>query len=105
MQFLRALIICIGALSASAQAQLRTIPEQAKGGEMRHLQDMIVAINGVEMRLAPGAQIRDEANRLVVPTSLPPGSKVKYLLDGEGMVRQVWILTPQEAAKNEAVKN
>jgi len=28
---------------------------------------------------------------------VPPGSQVKYLLDRDGMVRQVWILTPQEA--------
>jgi hypothetical protein len=99
MQFLRVLIVCVCALSASAQAQLRTIPEQAKGGQIRHVQETIVLIDGVRMRLAPGVQIRDEWNRLMVPTALPPGAKVRYLLDSEGLVRQVWILTPQEAAK------
>jgi hypothetical protein len=97
----RLLLVLACVLSASAQAQqLRTIPEQAKGGEMRHLQDMIVAIDGVELRLAPGAQIRDQANRVVVPTAVPAGAQVKYLLDEQGLVRQVWILTPQEAVKN-----
>jgi hypothetical protein len=56
------------------------------------------------MRLAPGAQIRDQSNRLIVPTAVPPGAKVKYVLDNEGLVRQVWILSPQEAAKNQATK-
>ena len=76
---------------------------------MRHLQDMIVAIDGVALRLAPGAQIRDQSNRLLVPTAVPAGAQVKYLLDAEGLVRQVWILTPEEAkrqaVKNEAVNN
>lgn len=100
MRFFGALLICLCLLPAGAQAQLRTIPGEAKDGEIRHLYDMLVSINGVQMRLAPGAQIRDEANRIIVPTALPAGTKVKYLLDNEGLVRQVWILTPQEAAKN-----
>ena len=101
MALLRLLLVFACVLSASAQAQqLRTIPEQAKGGEMRHLQDMIVSIDGVVLRLAPGAQIRDQANRVVVPTAVPPGTQVKYLLDDAGLVRAVWILTPQEAVKN-----
>jgi hypothetical protein len=104
MQWLRLLIVCACALSALAQAQVRTIPAVAKDGEIRHLQDMLVSINGKQMRLAPGAQIRDQSNRLIVPTALPPGAKVKYVLDNEGLVRQVWILSPQEAAKNQATK-
>jgi len=100
MRLFAALILV---LSASAHAQLRAIPEHAKGGEIRHVQESIVSIDGVELRLAPGAQIRDEANRLVIPTAVPAGAQVKYLLNDEGLVRQVWILTPAEA-KREAVK-
>ena len=97
MRFLKVFVTFFCVLSASAHAQLRNIPEQAKDGQIRHLQDMIVSINGVAARLAPGVQIRDQNNRLVVPTAVPPGSQVKYLLDQDGFVRQVWILTPQEA--------
>jgi hypothetical protein len=99
MHFLVLLLVAACAWSGSLQAQVRTIPEQAKGGEIRHVQDMVVSIGGVALRLAPGAQIRDGSNRLVVPTALPPGAQVKYLLNDEGLVRQVWILTPAEAAK------
>jgi hypothetical protein len=109
MRLFRLFIASACALSASAQAQVRTIPDQAKQGEIRHVQEAIVSIDGVQQRLAPGAQIRDESNRLVVPTAVPAGAQVKYLLNDEGQVRQVWILTPAEAAKrekkNEALKN
>jgi hypothetical protein len=104
MQWLRLLIVCSCMLPGVAQAQLRAIPEQAKDGDMRHVRETLVSINGVQLLLAPGVQIRDESNRLIVPTAVPPGAKVKYLLDNEGLVRQVWILSPQEAARNEAVK-
>jgi hypothetical protein len=84
-------------LSAAAHAQAREIPGDAKRGEIRHVENMMVQIDGTPQRLAPGAQIRDAANRVVVPTALPAGAQVKYLLNEEGMVRQVWILTPEEA--------
>ena len=99
MRSVKALLAALCLLSAGAQAQLRTIPGEAKRGEIRHVQDMIVSINGVRQRLAPGAQIRDRANRLVVPTAVPAGSQVKYLVDAQGQVHRVWILTPAEAAK------
>jgi hypothetical protein len=92
-----ALLVCLCLFWAGAHAQARSIPEQAKDGALSHLQDMIASINGVAVRLAPGVQIRDQDNRLVLPTAVPPGSQVKYLLDEQGMVRQVWILTPAEA--------
>src|SRR5215813_5805258 len=97
MRFSGSLLVCLCLLSAGAHAQARNIPEQAKAGAITHLQDMIVAINGVAVRLAPGVQIRDQSNLLIVPTAVPPGSQVKYMLDQEGLVRQVWILTPEEA--------
>ena len=97
---MRLWLLAAALLANPAAAQLRTIPADARLGEIRHVQETIVLIDGVQMRLAPGVQIRDEWNRLMTPTALPPGAKVRYLLDGEGQVRQVWLLTPQEAAKN-----
>ena len=34
-----------------------------------------------------------------MPAAVPPASKVKYLVDDDGMLRQVWILTPEEKEK------
>jgi len=84
---------------AAAQAQLRTIPADAKRGSLRHVQEMVVEIDGSRRLLAPGAQIRDESNRVVLPVAVRPDALVKYRVDGDGNVQQVWILTPQEAAQ------
>jgi hypothetical protein len=99
MRLLRVSLAAICLLSGSVQAQLRSIPDQAKRGEIRHVQDLDVSIDGVRQRLAPGAQIRDQSNRVLVPAAVPAGAQVKYLVNDEGLVRQVWILTPAEAAK------
>jgi hypothetical protein len=87
------------ALTVGVWAQVRTIPDEAKRGEVRHVHDMLIDIDGVQQRLAPGAQIRDSSNRVIVPTALPAGAQVKYVMNGQGHVRQVWILTPEEAAQ------
>jgi hypothetical protein len=89
-------LLCVGA----AQAQLRTIPQDAQRGVIRHVQEMIVDIDGTQRRLAPAAQIRDVANRIIVPTAIPAGTLVKYRLDQDGFVQQVWFLTPKEARAN-----
>jgi hypothetical protein len=83
-------------LPLAAAAQLRTIPQEAKRGEIRHLQGMLVEIDGKQQRLSPGAQIRDVNNRLVLPVSLSGKSEVKYLLDTSGLVHRVWILSTKE---------
>ena len=94
----RTLLFALALVSAAAAAQLRTIPPDAKPAEMRHLGQNAVEVNGKRATLSAGAQIRDESNRIILPTALPAGAKVKYELDASGDVHRVWILTPQEAA-------
>jgi hypothetical protein len=84
--------------AAAAPAQLRTVPADAKLGQIRHLQEMTVEIDGKPARLSPGAQIRDADNRLVTPASLQQKEQMKYLVDGMGQVHRVWILSPREKA-------
>jgi hypothetical protein len=85
-------------LSDPAIAQLRTIPKEAKLGEIRHLQETLVELDGKPRLLAPGAQIRDEDNRLVTPATLVEKAPVGYMLDSTGQVHRVWILSPREKA-------
>jgi len=99
---LRLAFLLVLLVPALALAQLRTIPKDAKRGEIRSLGNMDVAIDGKKMRLSPGAQIRDAGNRVLVPTALPAEVKIKYLLDGQNMVHRVWILSPQEIAQPDA---
>ena len=93
-----AAVLLLAGLAAGAWAQLRTLPADSKRGKIEHVHDMIVAIDGVQKRLAPGAQIRGPSNALVVPVAIPKGALARYVLDGEGRVRQVWILSPTELA-------
>jgi len=90
--------------ATTAQAQLRTLPADAKRATMNHVQGMTVEIDGQRTELAAGAQIRDANNRIVLPTALPAGVLVKYIPDAQGQVWRVWILSPQEAAQPDAKK-
>ncbi len=94
-----ALLLALAATGAAAQ--LRTIPEDAKRGVISHLEVMVVELDGQPQPLAPGAQIRDAENRVVLPTALPPRSVVKYQRDVAGQVNRVWILSPQEAEQED----
>jgi hypothetical protein len=98
-RFIPAVVLSLVCAAAPALAQPRSIPEGAAGGTIRHVQEMHVQINGSLERLAPGAQIRDVSNRLVLPAAIPAGAPVKYLRDNRGLVHRVWILTPAEAAQ------
>jgi hypothetical protein len=91
-------LLVLAACSTTAAAQLRTIPKEAVLGELRHLESMVVEIDGKPRQLAPGAQIRDPDNRIVLPVSLAEKSQVRYLVDAAGMVREVWILSSAEKA-------
>ncbi|MEK6244311.1 MAG: hypothetical protein AABM33_07390 [Pseudomonadota bacterium] len=88
----------------AAQAQFRTLPEDAKRGVMRHVEGMTVEIDGKKLQLAAGTQIRDGGNMIVVPAAVPPGVLIKYLPDAQGRVARIWILSPQEAAQPDPKK-
>ena len=95
----RAALLSLLGLAALAHAQLRTLPAEAKRGQIRHLQETIVQIDGTQARLAIGAQVRDAHNRILVPAAIPADSVVKYTVNAQGEVSAVWILDAQEAAQ------
>ena len=96
MRVLAFILLACGATLAAAQ--LRTIPQEALVGQLRHLEAMVVEIDGKPRSLSPGAQIRDPDNRLVLPVSLVETTQVRYLADSTGMVHRVWILSAAEKA-------
>lgn len=101
---IRCLFLVFVLAAGVAQAQFRTIAPEAKRGVMRHVEGMTVEINGKRAQLAAGAQIRDGRNMVVVPAAVPADVVVKYLLDGQGQLSRVWILSPQEAAQPDPKK-
>lgn len=99
VQFLKCLVLAAGLLATAAHAQLRSIPPEAKPATLRHLQEMIVELNGKPARLSPGAQIRDPFNRLVLPAAIVEKTAVRYLVDRDGRVHRIWILSAEEKVK------
>ena len=82
-----------------AQAQ-RNFPAHALRGEMLVLQPPAVSIDGKPARLAPGARIRDESNMLAMSGALAERRLVvHYTFEPNGMLLDVWVLTPQELAR------
>ncbi len=83
-----------------AQNSLRTLPEDAKRGVLSHVRENLMSLDGYEVRLAPGAQIRGKNNLLVLPATLPKESLVKYQVDRQGALFRAWILTDDEVARS-----
>jgi hypothetical protein len=95
----RVLPALLALVAGTALAQMRTIPPDARRAELRHVEGMVIEIDGRPALLAPGAQIRNASNLIVLPTAVPAGSLVKYTVDPSGQVFRVWILSAQEAAQ------
>jgi len=88
---------CI-AVAAQAQTQ-RAFPQNALRGSLVIGIAPDIVLNGDRGRLAPGSRIRDANNMVVVPSALTGGPYlVHYTLDTGGLVKDVWILRPDEAA-------
>ena len=67
---------------------------------MLYGRERIVELDGQQVLLSPGAQLRRIDNRIVLPSALPQDSLlVNYIGDPAGQVHRVWILTQEEAAK------
>ena len=88
---------CI-ATSAVAQVQ-RAFPQNALRGVIAFGLMPEVKVNDVAARVAPGAQIRDANNTVVLPGAVTGGRFiVHYTVDTSGLVKDVWILRPEEMA-------
>ncbi|HEX2540893.1 MAG TPA: hypothetical protein VHM00_07400 [Caldimonas sp.] len=89
---------CSLAGPAAAQVQ-RVFPATALRGAIVIGEAPEIALNNRPARLAPGARIRDANNMSVVPSGLMGGKfLVHYTVDTSGLVKDVWILRPDEAA-------
>jgi hypothetical protein len=97
-RFLLLAAACLLALPAVAQVQ-RNFPQNALRGSIVFGPAPDIILDGQPARLAPGSRIRDMNNMVIVPSGLLGGRfLVHYTIDLYGLVKDVWILTPQEAA-------
>jgi hypothetical protein len=86
-------------IAPAAAQQQRNFPQNALRGSLVIGNPPEIVLNGQPSRLAPGARIRSQQNMLEMSGKLV-GMKllVNYTLDIGGAVKEVWILTPAEAA-------
>ncbi|MDO5086612.1 MAG: hypothetical protein Q4D74_03250 [Comamonadaceae bacterium] len=84
--------------STPAQAQAgRIFPMQVERGVITFTAPPEVALNGRTERLAPGVRVRNEHNMVALTgTLIGKTFVVNYLRDPAGVVREIWILTPEE---------
>ena len=101
MQRCVAICFLLIAWVAPVAAQLqRNFPATALRAEMQITLPPQLLLNGRDARLAPGARIRDENNFLTMSGSLADRRLViHYTLNTEGLLFDVWVLTPAEMAK------
>ena len=94
------LLLAAACLVAPAAAQVqRVFPQNALRGALVIGVMPDILLNDQPARLAPGARIRDQNNMAVVPSALNGGRfLVNYNVDTSGLIKEVWILRPEEAA-------
>lgn len=87
-------------VAAPAAAQTRTFPQNALRGELVITTPPEARLNDREVRLSPGARIRNAQNLFVLTNSVA-GTElvVNYTLDLSGNLRDVWILSAEEARR------
>jgi len=95
------LIAALAVMSIPAAAQMqRNFPATALRGELRVTQPPEALLNDRPARLAPGVRIRSADNMQVLSGAVAGARMlVHYTLDTSGLVLDVWVLTPAEAAR------
>jgi len=78
-------------------------PEQALRGLLVVGTPPAITINDQAAQLSPGSRIRDTSNRIIFAQSLAGKQLVvNYTREATGLVHEVWLLTPAEAAQPRA---
>ena len=100
LMLLLAFLVC----AAPAWAQ-RTLPTDAKRGQIGDVQMLPLVQVGYEtLRLAPGGVIIDTNNRAITHGQLRPLAEILYVLNRDGEVSRIIVLTPEEQARLDRAK-
>jgi hypothetical protein len=82
----------------------RNFPVETKKGELYPPIQQQVSISGKTLYTAPGLQVRNEQNLIVMPGTVQKSLPVRYQLDPMGNVWRIWILSAAEQAAPETAK-
>ncbi len=75
----------------------RNFPLESKYGKLSDFSFPEMIINGQNMVMGTGGQIRDTNNLLIFPNQLNQTGNIRYQQDSMGLVYRIWFLTPNEA--------
>lgn len=85
-------------LSSEAAFGGRNFPDDALRGQLRVIDVPTILLDGREDRFSPGVRIRDARNLSVVSAAITGQDlRINYTRDAAGLVREVWVLSPDEA--------
>ena len=95
-------LLCAAALLLPLPALAgRVFPRGTVRGQIQFVRDKEVVVNGVREKLSPGVRLHDEKNRIPLRGALDGKTyTVNYVRDPRGVIREVWLLTPQEAQRS-----
>ncbi len=98
---LLSMVLWPGLVAEPAQAQNgRSFLPQAQRAVLQVTQAPEILLNGKPARLAPGVRIRGSNDLLVLSATLTGQTLlVNVVLESGGLVKEVWILSPEEAAQ------
>ena len=84
--------------SLGTQAQVRNFPNDVTRATITFVAPPQVLVNQKSEFLAPGVRVRNEQNLLALTGSLFGKTfPVNYTRDPAGLIREIWILTPEES--------
>lgn len=77
----------------------RAFPDGTAIGELQPINGLMeITIGSKTYPRAPGMQIRNQQNLIVMPMTIQAKIPVRYQLDGSGSVFRIWLLTQAEIA-------
>ncbi len=79
-----------------ATALVQTYPADAGAGVLLPPVSQTVTIGKVVYPVAPGLQVRNSQNLIVMPSTIQSSLNVRYQLDATGSVWRVWVLSAAE---------
>lgn len=96
----RLLILFILSITIAGTALAgRLFPENGKRGVIKGSQYHQINISGKVYRLSPGGKIFDQWNRIILPATVEQNVDVFFLIDMNGDISKIWLLTNQELAE------
>jgi hypothetical protein len=96
----RLIVLIVALFFAAAVHADRMLPPVAKLGEMKAADYPYVKIGDSVLKFSPGARIFNIENRMILPNLLPAKAAVFFQLDLYGQVINLWLATPEEAARS-----